>query len=173
MNIPKKLYSFEELMNGKIKEIPRDSGVYFVLAYPDFEYNYLFQTEGRKSYKGKLTSKSMEKLQHIGDIHKNSGSQIFYIGSAKNLQERIEQYMRWGYDLAGSPHSGGKILWQIKNNKKLKVTYMLSSVPERDEAVMIDQHIIEYHCFPFANEKRGKKEFGLLTDKEFKKILIK
>lgn len=173
MNVPKALYSFEELMDGKIGEIPTDSGVYFVLAHPEFEYNYLSLSDGIKTYKGKPTSKSLEKLQHVGNIHKDSGSQILYIGSANNLQERIKQFMNWGYELVDRPHSGGKMLWQIKNNKKFKVAYMLSREPEQDESIMIDQHVIEYHCFPFANEKRGKREFGLLTNKEFKRILNK
>lgn len=173
MNIPKAHYSFEELMDGSIENIPSESGVYFILAHPDFRYDYFSLTEGVKFYDGKETSKGIDYLQHIGEIHKASGSHVLYIGSAKNLQERLKQFLKWGYDLPGSPHSGGKMLWQIKDNKKFRVAYMLSNEPERDESVMIDQHVIEYHCFPFANEKRGIKKLGLLTDKEFNRIINK
>ncbi len=173
MKTPKTDYTFSSLKNGDIEKIPETPGVYFVTCHKDYDYSYLTMTEGIKSYKGKSTVKTIDVLKGIGDKHKRSGSTILYIGKADNLQVRIRQYMNWGYNVKDNPHSGGKMLWQLKNNKLFNVSYIEiddKEDPEKIETHLIDQHIIEYHCKPFANEKRGKKEYWLISKKEEKEL---
>lgn len=171
MDIPKSLFTFESLMQGDIDKVPTESGVYFIYCDSDYMYNYLPITDGIKNYKGKTTTLPVNKLISIGDKQKLSGSNILYIGKADNLRTRLRQYMNWGYDISDSPHSGGKRLWQLVDNKRFHVSYMLTDEPNKMESILIDTHIIEYHCKPFANICRGNRIYGLLTAQQAKKLL--
>lgn len=171
MNIPESILTFESLMQGNIGKVPTERGVYFIYCDDDYIYNYLPITEGRKSYKGKSTTQPVDKLKAIGDKQKMSGSNILYIGKADNLRDRLRQYMNWGYDISDSPHSGGKRLWQLVDNKRFHISYILTEEPNKVESILIDTHIIEYHCKPFANVYRGNKSYWLLTDQQAKKLL--
>ena len=108
-----KMYTFEELHNGAISEIPATSGVYFVLMPENYRIRIKEETDGFKlTSKGKPSAYSVEKLEkkakHYGDKDSYS-SNILYIGKAKDLHRRIEQYV--GYRYNGSnlfPHDGGR-----------------------------------------------------------------
>jgi len=124
-----KMYTFEELHNGAISEIPATSGVYFVLMPENYRIRIKEETDGFKlTSKGKPSAYSVEKLEkkakHYGDKDLYS-SNILYIGKAKDLHRRIEQYV--GYRYNGSnlfPHDGGRAIWQLENNEKLIVRYL-------------------------------------------------
>ena len=117
--------SFEELYNGKLKLIPPKSGVYLVIMPSNFKLQINETTEGREIFKGKNMLYSMEDLNRKAEHYNlpERGGNILYIGKAKNLHNRIKQYVAWGYfnknNTKSSPHAGGRAIWQLNNNKKL------------------------------------------------------
>lgn len=154
-----KMYTFEELHNGAISEIPATSGVYFVLMPENYKIRIKEETDGFKlTSKGKPSAYSVEKLEkkakHYGDKNPYS-SNILYIGKAKDLHRRIEQYV--GYRYNGSnlfPHDGGRAIWQLGNNEKLIVRYL--ECQENEDCREMEHNLLfnykkKHGAYPFAN----------------------
>lgn len=154
-----KMYTFEELHNGAISEIPATSGVYFVLMPENYKIRIKEETDGFKlTSKGKPSAYAVEKLEkkakHYGDKNPYS-SNILYIGKAKDLHRRIEQYV--GYRYNGSnlfPHDGGRAIWQLGNNEKLIVRYLECQANEdcrEMEHNLLSNYKKKHGAYPFAN----------------------
>lgn len=158
-------YSFRQLRDGKIEEIPSTSGIYWVIMPLDFSMDYLEETEGRKyGKKGRKMSYEVNKLREWGEHYQKYKQEegILYIGKAKNLQNRIRQYYEFGYnDEKYHVHEGGRAIWQLRNNKELLIRYQECDNEEKVETELIDKYILEYGVRPYANRKRGLKKYRL------------
>lgn len=158
-------YSFEELRNGKIREIPAASGVYWVIMPDSFLMEYMKETDGPMyGKKGKKMVYDLAKLQKRGEHYRRSenGGNILYIGKAKNLRNRLKQYYEFGYNEEGyHVHEGGRAIWQLKNNKKLQIAFKECLEEEKEEAELLDKYILKYGALPFGNMRRGKKKYRL------------
>lgn len=157
-----KMYTFEELYNGAIKQIPNTSGVYFVIIPVNYEIRIKEKTDGFElTSKGKSSSYPIEKLQkkaeHYGEKYPYT-SNILYIGKARDLQRRIEQYVGYRYNGPNLfPHDGGRAIWQLENNEKLLLRYM--ECKEDEDCEVIEKQLIctykERHgAYPFANMRK-------------------
>ncbi len=155
------LYTFEELHNGALDMIPKTSGVYFVIIPEHFKIVIKEETDGYKlTSKGNPSSYPVEQLQrkalHYG-IEAPYNSHILYIGKAKDLHRRIEQYVGYRYDVVNLfPHDGGRAIWQLENNEKLMIRYI--ECKEKMDCRELEHKLLckykdKYGAYPFANRK--------------------
>lgn len=166
----------KELHNEKIELIPEEAGIYYFLLPNGFQIEVLEETEGlvryRKWDKKKKDYVMKESRYDTKDLIKrviqyqtNSDNNVIYIGSAVNLRERIRAFIDFRFDDIQNfhYHSGGRSVWQIKNNIDLLVAWKTVEVPEGSiakdyvrmiERQEIDNHIEKYGCKPFANRRR-------------------
>lgn len=155
------MYTFEELHNGALDKIPSTSGVYFVIMPEHFKLILKSETDGFKlTSKGNESSFSIDqlkkKIKHYGGEEKYN-NHILYIGKAKDLHRRIEQYVGYRYNVPNLfPHDGGRAIWQLENNEKLLVRYLECKEGEdcRDmEHKLLCRYKEQYGAYPFANWK--------------------
>lgn len=137
VNIEKmKIYTIEEIYGKYYDVIDKGDGVYFIGEYEEKieKLEEKICNEARKGkYKGKEILYSGRKFEQLKNKLENGDGTIFYIGKAKRgnsgnengLRERIAEYIEWGYgNTKISPHSGGRAIWQISNNKKLGICWL-------------------------------------------------
>lgn len=157
-----RLYTVKELHDGALNEIPETSGVYFVFMPSNFELVILQKNVGFEfTSKRKSSSYRIEELEakaeHYGKFG-NYTSHLLYVGKAKNLHRRIEQYVGYRYRIQNLfPHDGGRAIWQIENSEKLIVRYM--ECLEGEDCRKIEQNLLQtykkqYEAYPFANWKK-------------------
>ena len=155
------MFTFEELHNGALDKIPSSSGVYFVVMPKGFELKIKSETDGFKlTSKGKSSKydvKCLEKKAFHYGTYGNYSNGILYIGKAKDLRRRIEQYVGYRYDTLNLfPHDGGRAIWQLENNEKLIVKYQECKLDqdcrELEHALLVKYKEM-YGAYPFANWK--------------------
>lgn len=155
------IHTVEELHNGALSEIPNTSGVYFIFMPENFKLVVLPKTEGFElTSKRKPSSYGIEELKvkaaHYGKF-RHYTSRLLYIGKAKDLQRRIEQYIGYRYNVPNLfPHDGGRAIWQIRDSEKLIVRYMECLEGEdcrKIEHVLLEAYKKKYGAYPFANWK--------------------
>ena len=103
------------------EQISKNNGIYFVIASKSITKSDILdivKLNNEKKYKGKLYKlpKLIEKYESIISYKYNN---ILYIGKAEGsngLKERIKKYIQFGYGECKN-HSGGRAIWQLKNNK--------------------------------------------------------
>lgn len=161
--------TIENLHNEMYQKLKgKKNGVYFVIAELELLDYIKDETDGKIEYKGKNSSYNKleleENLKKIKTkaIEKNEDWVILYIGKAKRnnnkgLEERIKEYIKWGYREKSRPHSGGRAIWQVSNNKHFKFCWI-----EIENANYIEKSLHEkykeqkeYGDLPFANKKTG------------------
>lgn len=153
------MYTFEQLHQGALEELPTTSGVYFVLMPKDFKIVLKEETDGFKlTSKGKPSAYPIEELikkaNHYG-IEPPYSSNILYIGKARDLKRRIEQYVGYRYDAQNLfPHDSGRAIWQLENNEKLLVRYL--ECTENEECKEMEHNLLinykaKHGMYPFAN----------------------
>lgn len=154
-------YTFEELHNGALDNIPSTSGVYYVLVPDNFVLRVKEDTDGFKlTSKGEPSTFDVEKLSrkllHYGKSLPYR-SNVVYIGKAKDLHRRIEQYVGYRYNIPNLfPHDGGRAIWQLENNEKLIVRIQECKEDEdcRDlEHKLLCEYKNKHASYPFANWK--------------------
>lgn len=146
---------FEEiqsLMNNNCTNVPDRKGIYFVLRNEE-PVEFLVNSVGGH-FKGKNPTVDIEKLK----MNWVDNTLVVYIGqtgggpSDATLSKRMKQYMKFGQ---GQPvgHWGGRYIWQLKDNRKLKICW--KSLPNDDpreiEKNLIQQFENHYNKKPFAN----------------------
>lgn len=149
-------YTFHELFeNNILKEITQLKGIYKILIPTNFEF-ILTSTTDAKDGKEPFP---VDELQTKWDSIADHSDRIVYIGKADNLRRRIRQYTKHGYGLAKN-HTGGRAIWQLKNNKELLVSiYTCAEIddPEVIESMLLDEYEDAHNnTLPFANGKHGK-----------------
>ncbi len=150
-------YTFKELHAGALENIPKTSGVYFVLAPKDFILSVKAETDGFKlTSKGEPSEFAVEKLAkkllHYGKPPYSNN--IIYIGKAKDLHRRIEQYVGYRYNVPNLfPHDGGRAIWQLENNENLIVRYKEYEDCREIEHELLCKYKEKYGAYPYANWK--------------------
>ncbi len=156
LNSNQRRYTFEELHNGALKQIPCTSGIYKVYKPTDFQMIF------REDSDAPFTNKQLIDVDILQDkwnkILEKTGYEdnLLYIGKGKNLRRRIRQYVRTGYGDAIN-HSGGRAIFQLVNNKKLEIEFWEYDNCEEIEAIEIEKYISYRGTMPFANWKKGEK----------------
>lgn len=156
-NSNRKRYTFEQLHNGALKQIPSTAGIYKVYKPAGFQMIF------REDSDATLSENKLINVEDLKDKWKNimedSGYEddLLYIGKAKNLRRRIGQYVRTGYGAKKPNHLGGRAIFQLADNKKLEIEYYEYENCKVIEALEIEKYIENKGIMPFANWKRGEK----------------
>ena len=147
--------SVKHLIESDCENIPNVMGVY-VVFYKIEQINFLNDSIGGH-FKGKNPTVSINKLSEKWV----DNTPILYIGKAggfksnATLKKRIKQYIQFGN---GQPvgHWGGRLIWQIKENRELLIAYKsLSDIDPREyEKTLLNKFFEIYGKLPFANLKR-------------------
>lgn len=142
------------LINTKYAQIPLVQGIYIVVNTQG-KINFLDESVGGH-FKGRNPTVHIELLN--SNLVENSC--VLYIGKAggafskATLRSRLKQYLRFGQ---GEPvgHWGGRLIWQIKNNKELLLCWkeLSGQKPREIEKALIQEYINIYGVRPFANLK--------------------
>lgn len=142
----------ETLMMYECSQVPKQKGIYFVL-----------NNNGTPSFRQKSVGGHFKKRNptvSVNELKENwvDDALVVYIGKAggfnsrATLQSRLKQYMRFG---EGEPvgHWGGRLIWQLENNKDLTICYktLSSSEPRDEEKKLILDFETNYGKMPFAN----------------------
>ena len=154
--------SMKYLMDGGIKDVPTQMGVYVVLREKESKPKFLINGSGG-TYKGKAADVPVEVLNEKWV----SGAHVVYIGKAgvagnqgkagedTTLKDRLSQYIRFGQGKTG--HWGGRYIWQLEDSKDLIVCWKIltEANPKDVETKMIAE---------FKNAHSGKRPFANLQD---------
>ena len=147
-------YSFEELNSGALVHIPIASGIYKVYKPNNFEIKFRVDTDS--PYAVYTVNELCEKWT---TICKYPGYEdgLLYIGRAINLQKRIRQFVRTGYG-KNAKHSGGKAIFQLENNKQLRIKIFECEDYKEREAKEIEAYKKHRTVYPLANWQSGTKQ---------------
>lgn len=137
-------------ING-FADIPTEKGIYIVKIPYGFNLKFLDSTTSFSH----LNSKSLlydvplleEKYFRLID------KDILYIGKAackKGLQQRIRQYINYGYQKS-KIHRGGRAIWQIKNCDQLIIEFSICDDCESQEKKLLSDYYIRNGSYPVAN----------------------
>lgn len=154
-NVKEKLeYTFEELRLGALKNIPRCRGIYKVYIPSDFIVK--FRTDSDAPYT-KNQLRDVETMENKWrEICKNPGYEdgLIYIGKSTNLRRRLSEFVRTGYGEAIN-HYGGSSVFQLENNKQLRIKIYECENCEEREAEEIDRYLNFRKVLPLANWSKG------------------
>ena len=140
--------SIQELWNDNAI-IPHTQGVYLVLNKKKDNTEFLEEGVG-DFFQGRNPNVPIDILTN--EFVPNS--LVVYIGKAKELRRRINQYLRFGRGL-NAPHRGGRFIWQIRHHQELIVCW--KELPENEDPTETEsQLILEFRNLfnnqrPFAN----------------------
>jgi hypothetical protein len=84
------------------------------------------------------------------------GAETLYIGRARDLRRRLDQFARFG---RGEPigHWGGRLIWQLADHRDLVVAWLPASDFIQREADLIAEFVDAYGRLPFANLNRPRE----------------
>lgn len=150
-------YTFQELNAGALKYIPKCSGIYKVYMPKNFKIK--FRIDSDAPYKVYDVNELQEKWATICK-YPGYEENLLYIGRASNLQTRIKQFVRAGYGSKSYRHSGGKAIFQLENNKQLKIKIFECENYEDRETAEIDAYKKHRTVYPFANWQSGSRKSG-------------
>jgi hypothetical protein len=77
-------------------------------------------------------------------------AEALYIGKTNSLRRRIGEYADYG---RGKPvgHRGGRLIWQLRDHRKLLIAWLAHDHPEALEAELVSEFVDAYGTLPFAN----------------------
>jgi hypothetical protein len=135
--------------------LPASPGVYVVVADPSAVHGFLGRSVGGR-FKGQDGTVTIDSL-----VRKwCDDADILYIGRAKNIRRRLDQFARYA---RGEPvgHRGGRYLWQLSEHDQLRVGWRLEADPVQAERELLDEFEAEFGRLPFANLVRGSRALAL------------
>lgn len=140
-------FSVKELYECSCAHIPSHSGIYIVKRKSQDIPKFLEEGTGG-FFKNKNPNVPLEVLED----NWVPNAEVLYIGKAKNLKERIRQYVKFGYGFKIG-HQGGRYIWQLQDSQALVIFWkILKDIEPREEekkALMYCQE--HYGKLPFAN----------------------
>ena len=144
----------DELLKGRLVEVPDMPGVYVVFRTTDQPPSFMTTSRG-----GHFKRKDPSVTVHLLQERWVDGTDIVYIGKADRLRRRIDQLCRFG---AGEPvgHWGGRYLWQLEQCNEFVVAWLPSANPLGLERELINEFKETFGRFPFANIQ-GPNKAGL------------
>lgn len=145
-----KIYTIAEIKDN-YDNVPNNNGVYFVVNLQNTPITFTNNIENLQTkYKGKKL------LYNEADLirkYNNGDKTILYIGKAKRkngLEKRLKEYIEYGYGKTTS-HRGGRVIWQIKNNKQLGICWLEVDNSEIVEKQLLKKYKQKYGVLPVAN----------------------
>jgi len=148
-------YTVEQL-HDNYDLIPTCNGVYYIEIPDKFIVEILDTTTAPQVYKNKTTLK--DKTELINKF-KNGNKKLIYIGKAEcsnGLRKRISDLIKWGYNESvkfREDHYGGRVIWQIKDNKCLLIYWSEDeNAQEKEHRELID-YKEKYGVYPLGNWK--------------------
>lgn len=147
-------YSFEELYSGALEYIPKCSGIYKVYMPDNFKIK--FRSDSDAPYSTYDVNELQEKWENIckyPDYEEN----LLYIGKSNNLNRRIKEYVYTGYGIPAN-HKGGRAIFQLENNKKLRIRIFECENYSGREEMEIAKYMHHRKEKPLANWQRGTKK---------------
>lgn len=142
-------FSVKELYECSCAQIPSDSGIYIVRRIS--QNIPIFLKEGTGGFfKNKNPNVPLDVLEDNWVLN----AEILYIGKAKNLKERIRQYVKFGYGYKIG-HQGGRYIWQLQDSQALVFSWMIlkDTEPREEEKKALIHFRDHYNKLPFANLK--------------------
>ena len=140
-------------LNKDSTHIPKTMGIYLVIFKGDKRPAFVEQGTGG-FYKSKDPNKSIDFLSNKWV----ENTIILYIGKAggdgmqETLNDRIKCYLSFGRGNKVA-HSGGRLIWQIKNSKDLVISWkpLINDNPIVYEKKLRNSFKDKYGTLPFAN----------------------
>jgi hypothetical protein len=136
------------LLDGGLREVPPDPGVYVVLRESEEAPSFRPTNPG-----GRFKGKDPTVKHHVLESKWVEGAQVIYIGQGARLSRRLRELARFG---TGEPvgHWGGRYMWQLRGSEELLVAWLpISERSPRDVELEIVAWFREVHggSLPFAN----------------------
>jgi len=128
--------------------IPRLRGVYFIVTKKTDVQPKFLSTGTGGYFKGKNPNVDLIELERNWVENAN----ILYIGKANNLNQRLNQYFKFGSG-HNVPHWGGRYIWQLECSEKLLVYCAICDSPRQIENQLLIDFKNAHHKLPFANLK--------------------
>jgi hypothetical protein len=137
--------------------VPDREGVYVVFRDAD-DLPVFLERSAAGRFKGKDPSVGVARLR----TEWVDGTGIMYVGRARagkrgfTLNKRLDEYRRFG---AGNPvaHWGGRLIWQLADQRELLVGWRACAHPADVEHDMIEEFRDMHGKLPFANLRRGRR----------------
>lgn len=138
--------TLETLYRMNCVSVPKEKGIYRVLLPDKMDLVFKDQCQNRSAL-----DYTVDRLQTKYDCCKDR--RILYIGKANGrngLQQRLRQYMKYGWNEAAN-HKGGRAIWQIENFEMLLLDYEPCADCEQKEHELLHKYKEENGCYPLAN----------------------
>ena len=140
-----------DLMEGMTEMVSDCGGIYMVLREIDTQPRFLYNSSAGW-FKGKNPTKDKRCLLKKWV----PGAHVIYIGKGDNLQERIDELLKFGMGKS-NPHWGGRLIWQIEDSQNFLMAWKEVKPGERPRD--LEYHFIRlfferYKRLPFANWRR-------------------
>jgi len=138
-------YKVASLMQNGCAGLPEKPGVYVALN-PSMEKSFLPESVGGH-FKGENPTVS------LGELEQNwvDNSAVLYIGqTTRTLKQRVDEYMRFGKGKRVG-HKGGRLIWQLANNRDLIICFRVDDNPRALESSMLERFKVHHGKLPFAN----------------------
>jgi hypothetical protein len=140
--------TFATLGETSCSQVATDPGVYVVLREDTIAPVFLVDSVGGW-FKGRNPSVPVGQLEAKW-VH---GATVVYIGRAKNLRRRLQQFCAFGMARPVG-HWGGRHTWQLPDSQQLIVAWRgldPLTTPEDEERRLLHFFVATYGCLPFAN----------------------
>ncbi len=140
-------FSVQELYECSCSQIPSHSGIYIVKRKSQDIPIFLEEGTG-----GFFKDKNPNVPFKILEDNWVQNTEVLYIGKAKNLKERIRQYVKFGYGFKIG-HQGGRYIWQLKDSQELMIYWnvLKDKNPREEEKKSLISFVKHYGKLPFAN----------------------
>lgn len=161
-----RINDFLDKNSTKFNDIPNEPGIYFILKLDNDEIKF-----NKKSDAKFATGKEYKDIDKIYEKYNRGDKTIIYIGKAdgkkgrdKGLRQRLKQFFR-----QYKSHSGGRLIWQIENNKNLGVKWItLENIkdcknPETFEKYLLKNYNEKYNL----NQNKNKDKVRPIANHRF------
>jgi hypothetical protein len=138
--------TLETLYESDCSGIPQEPGVYRIVAPSELTIQFANAAQN-SAFPVYPAGQLANKYQFCQD------KRTLYIGKANGkggLQQRIRQYMKYGWNEAVN-HKGGRAIWQIRDSAMLLLEYECCVNCEKREHFLLQKFREENGTYPLAN----------------------
>lgn len=141
-------WTLQTLHDTACADIPDLPGIYVIQVPQGMEIRFRFTAANHYA-----------PFYDAADLHKKyhdcGNKTVLYIGKAsgkKGLRQRIQQYMKYGWNEAVN-HKGGRAIWQVEHAERLLLTFEVCPDADAREHHLLKEFRQKYHTLPLANWK--------------------